>query len=222
MHGSEGDRGDMLQEGRAYAQVGVVVLLISAPPARSEPPAPFVEFAPSDRDEQIQLIVDLRRGVDVLIEVGADPERIGYLGYSYGGAMGGQLAGVEHRIRAYVLDVADGALVEHFTGSDDQNGELSRLTPDAREAWLAAMEPIEPLYFIGHAAPSALFLQSARHDMLVTAEDSERLHEQASEPKEVVWYDSDHFLPPQAWCDQAEWLRSHLEFAEGPVFPDCT
>lgn len=222
MHGSGADRSDLGPEGEAYAQMGVIVLLISAPPARSDPPGRFVEFVPSDREEQIQLIVDLRRGVDVLIEVGADPERIGCVGYSYGGAMGSQLAGVEHRIRAYVLDVADGGLVEHFTGPDHRIGDLSQLAPGVREAWLAAMESIEPLYFVRHAAPSALLFQSARYDMAVTAEDSERLHEHASEPKEVEWYESDHFLPPEAWCDQADWLRSHLGFAEGPVFPDCT
>jgi hypothetical protein len=102
--------------------------------------------------------------VDVLVEVGADPERIGYVGYSYGGARGAGPAGVEHRIRAYVLDVADGGLVEHLTGADDASGELQQLNAEARDAWLAAMEPIEPIYFVRHAAPSAIFFQSARHD----------------------------------------------------------
>jgi dienelactone hydrolase len=221
MHGSGGSRNDLLREGQAYARLGVIALLISAPPARRDPPGPFVTLTPSDRDEQIQLIVDLRRGVDVLMEVGADAERIGYIGYSYGGAMGAGLAGVEHRIRAYVLDVADGGLVEHFTGSDDVHGELQQLDAEAREAWLAAMEPIEPLYFVRHAAPSALLFQSAQHDSLVTTDDSERLHEHSSEPKTVLWYDSDHGLPLEAWCDQAAWLRGHLGFADDPLMPGC-
>ena len=221
MHGSGGDRDDMLAEGRAYARLGVIALLISAPPARSDPPGPFITLTPSDREHQVQLIVDLRRGVDVLLEVGADPERIGFVGYSYGGAMGAQLAGVEHRIGAYVLDVADGGLVEHLTGPDDAMGELQQLDPAARDAWLAAMEPIEPIYFVRHAAPSALLFQSARRDSLVTTDDSERLHEHASEPKTVLWYDSDHGLPPVAWCDQADWLREHLGFADRPLLPRC-
>ena len=221
MHGSGGNRNDFLREGQAYARLGVIALLISAPPARRDPPGAFITLTPRDRDEQIQLIVDLRRGVDVLMEVGADPERIGYMGYSYGGAMGALLAGVEHRIRAYVIDVGDGGLVEHLTGSDDAQGDLADLNPAARDAWLAAMEPIEPLYFVRHAAPSALLFQSARNDTLVTTDDAERLHQQASEPKEIIWYDSGHGLPLEAWCDQAAWLREHLGFAEGPLLPGC-
>lgn len=48
--------------------------------------------------------------------------RIGYIGVSYGGAMGGLLAGVEHRISAYALVVGDGGLVTHSTGPDDIYG----------------------------------------------------------------------------------------------------
>jgi dienelactone hydrolase len=222
MHGSGGSRDDLRDQGYDYAGLGVIVLLISAPPARTDPPGPFITLTPADADDQIQLIVDLRRAVDVLVEVGADADRIGYLGYSYGAAMGAGLAGVEPRIRAYVLDVGDGGLVTHLTGADDAGGgPLAALTPAEREAWLAAMEPIEPIYFVRHAEASALLLQSGRFDELVPVADAERLHEAATEPKTVVWYDSGHGLPEQAWCDGAEFLREHLEFDEGPLLPSC-
>jgi uncharacterized protein len=221
MHGSGGSRGDLLGQGYDYARLGVIVLLISAPPARLDPPGPFITLTPADADAQVQLIVDLRRAVDVLVEVGADPERIGYLGYSYGAAMGAELAGVEPRIRAFVFDVGDGGLVTHLTGPDDAAGELSRLSPADRDAWLAAMEPIEPIYFVGHATESALLFQSARFDELVPVADAERLHEAASEPKMVIWYDSGHGLPIAAWCEGADWLREHLGFDDGPLVPSC-
>jgi hypothetical protein len=123
MHGSGGSRDDLLELGYDYAALGVLVLLISAPPARSDPPGQWLTLTPADADIQVQLIVDLRRAVDVLVELGALPERIGYLGVSYGAAMGAGLAGVEPRIRAYVLDVGDGGLVSHFTGPDDSEGD---------------------------------------------------------------------------------------------------
>lgn len=98
--------------------------------------------------EQIQLIVDFRRAVDLLrARPEIDADRIGYLGVSYGGAMGGLLAGVEDRLSAVVLVVGDGGLVAHFTGAEYEGGELVRLDPAARDAWLAAMEPSEPLYY---------------------------------------------------------------------------
>lgn len=219
MHGSGGDRNDFLAEGEAYARHGVIVVLISAPAARTG--QPWITLTPADADAQIQLLVDLRRAVDVLVDVGADPERIGYLGYSYGAAMGAGLAGVEPRISAYVLDVGDGGLVSHFTGADDVNGELAGLTPDERQAWLAAMEPIEPIYLVRHAQASALLFQSGRFDELVPPADAERLHAAASEPKEVIWYETGHELSAQAWCDGADWLRGHLGFDSGPLLPEC-
>lgn len=221
LHGAGGDRRDLIDEGRRYAALGVHVLLLDAPSARRAT-GDWIQFSEADRHEQIQLVVDLRRAVDVLTEIGAEPERIGFVGYSYGGAIGAGLAGVEHRVRAYALAVADGGLVEHFTGPDDAAGELSRLPADARAAWIEAMEPIEPLYFVRHAAPSALLFQSARKDELIPLADAERLHHHASEPKVVAWYDSGHVLPIKAWCDQVDWLRAHLEFDEAEWAPACS
>jgi hypothetical protein len=45
---------------------------------------------------EVQLIIDLRRAIDLLGgRPDVDPQRIAYLGVSYGGAMGGLLAGDE-------------------------------------------------------------------------------------------------------------------------------
>lgn len=111
MHGSSGSRESLLPLAKDMVLTGAAVLTISGPAARV-PNRDWIHFTPQDRDEQIQLIIDLRRGVDVLIQqAGVDPSRIGYIGYSYGAAMGGLLAGVEFRIKAYGLMVGDGGLV---------------------------------------------------------------------------------------------------------------
>ena len=74
------------------------MLAITAPWARAEAdPRDFpIQFTPQDSVEQVQLIVDLRRGVDLL---GAhelvDSSRIGFVGGSYGGAIGGLCSNVE-------------------------------------------------------------------------------------------------------------------------------
>jgi hypothetical protein len=96
-----------------------------------------------------------------------DRRRLAYVGISYGAAMGGLLAGVEDRIKAYVLAVGDGGLVSHFTGPDDTDGPLQRLPAADRERWLAAMRPIEPIRFIGRAAPAALLFQAGTKDELI-------------------------------------------------------
>jgi mannose-6-phosphate isomerase-like protein (cupin superfamily) len=42
----------------------------------------------------------------------------------------------------------------------------------------------------------------------------------ASQPKEIRWYDSGHFLPPQAWCDAARFLGRQIGIA-GSKEPEC-
>jgi dienelactone hydrolase len=202
-----GGKDDLWLNALELARLGAVVIAIDAPFARraGEP----VVFTSRDRNEQIQLIIDLRRAVDLLRSLpDVHPDRIGYLGYSYGGAMGGLLAGVEHRIAAFVLMVGDGGLVEHAIGPDDP-GLLSSLESKRREEWLDTMNPIEPLAWIRHARAPLLVL-SGRHDQLVPRRDAERYQRAAPEPRRIRWYDSGHVLPPRAWCDAARFLGMHI------------
>jgi predicted esterase len=201
MHGSSGSREDLLPFARDLAETGAVVLTISAPSARPEPNSrEWITFTLQDREDQIQLMLDLRRGVDLLTQhEKVDPARIGYVGYSYGAAMGGLLAGIEPRIKAY-----------GFTDGDTPIGGFETIGPAARERWLKAMEPIEPIYFVSHASPSALFFQNAQHDMSVSEEDALAYQTAGSEPKQVKWYNSGHGLPPQAFVDMVNWLGEQI------------
>jgi uncharacterized protein len=194
-HGLPSRKEDLAQAAADLAGLGAVVIAIDAPFARrgGDP----VAFTRRDREEQVQLIVDLRRAVDLLrSRADVDPDRIGYLGVSYGGAMGGLLAGVEHRIAAFVLMVGDGGLVEHFSGPEDRGGPLASLEQGRRNEWVAAMRPIEPLAWIERASAPLLFL-SGRQDQLVPPRDAARYQRAAPDPKQIRWYQSDHFLPPQ-------------------------
>lgn len=202
---------DFLTVAEEFARLGAVAIVIDAPSARRGGlPATFV---PADRKEQVQLIVDLRRAVDLLrSRADVDRSRIAFLGSSYGGAMGGLLAGIEHRIRALVLMVGDGGLVQHFTGPEDVDGPFLTLPPKERRQWLAAMRPIEPLRWVRKATAPILF-QNGRYDDLVPPRDARQFHRAAPQPKEVRWYESGHGLPPQAWCDAAGFLERHVGIA---------
>ena len=210
MHGSSGSRESLLPLAKDLVPTGAVVLTIDGPAARIKN-RDWIHFTPQDRDEQIQLIVDLCRGVDVLTaRPSVDATRIGYIGYSYGAAMGGLLAGVEPRIKAYGLMVGDGGLVNHFTDSDRPVSGFESVPSAARDAWLKAMEPIEPIHFVSHASPSALFFQNARRDTLVSEADALAYQAAGSEPKRVEWYDSGHGLPTQAYFDMVNWLEEQI------------
>jgi dienelactone hydrolase len=220
-HGLPGSKEDFAFDGEDLARLGEVVIAIDAPFARRSG-AP-ITFTSRDRAEQIQLIDDLRRAVD-LLRARADvaDNRIAYLGVSYGAAMGGLLAGVEHRIAAFVLMSGDGGLVSHFTGSGEYGarlGLLSRLPAARRKRWLDAMRPIEPLTWVKRASAPLLFL-SGRRDQLVPVRDAVRYQRAAPQPKEIRWYDSAHMLPSQAWCDAARFLGGHIAIA-GNKEPGC-
>ena len=209
MHGAPGNARQMTGQAQALAQLGAVVIAIDAPFARRS--GTWIRFSTEDRAEQIQLIKDLQRAVDVLrARANVDDERIAYFGISYGGAMGALFAGIERRIKAAALVVADGGLVSHFTGPEDSNGNLADLPCATRDDWLQAMTPIEPIRFIAHAPPTALLLQSGRVDNLVPEADAQALHTAAPQPKTILWYEAGHGLNQQASFDRMDWLHEKI------------
>ena len=211
MHGAPGEYQQMLPDGKVLARCGAVVLMIDAPFARlGQEQNPFT-FGDRDRENQIQLIIDLRRGVDLLLaRPDVDPKRLGYLGISYGGAMGGLFAGVEKRLKAYVMVVGDGGLVSHFTGPDDTHGYLRQLPAERVRRWRSSMEPIEPIRWVGRAAPAHLLFQNGRRDEFVPPSDAKAYQEAGSEPKKILWYDAGHGLNHDAVRDRHEWLAGEL------------
>jgi dienelactone hydrolase len=210
MHGSSGSRESMLPLAKDLVNTGAVVLTVSAPSARTSG-RDWISFTPQDREEQIQLMIDLRRGVDLLTRhEKVDPSRMGYIGYSYGAAMGGLLAGIEPRIKAYGLMVGDGGLVNHFTDDGEPVGGFEQFDSATRERWLEAMQDIEPIHYVSHASPSALFFQNARYDQSVSEEDALAYQAAGSEPKKVQWYESGHGLPSQAFIDMVAWLAEQI------------
>jgi len=218
MHGLPGTRAVTLPEAETLAQRGAVTLSIDAPfsrPGKIDDPRGPVQLNEQDRDQQVQLIVDWRRGVDLLLSrKDVDAKRLAYVGRSYGGAMGGLLAGVEKRIKAFALVVGDGGLVSHFSSADGGWSPLQQLEAEARQRWLAAMEPIEPIRFVGRAAPAYLLFQNGRNDHLVPHAHAQAYQEAGSEPKTLRWYDADHSLNDQATHDRHVWLAERIGIAK--------
>jgi len=208
MHGLPGTARVMAPYAQALAQFGAVVIAIDAPFARrgGEP----VRLSTEDRAEQIQLIKDLQRAVDVLrARPNVDDARIAYVGISYGGAMGALFVGIERRIKAAALVVGDGGLVSHFTGPEDL-AFMASLSCATRVDWFRAMAPIEPIRFIPHASPTALLLQNGRLDNLVPTADAQALHTAAPLAKTIRWYEAGHGLNQQALFDRHDWLREQI------------
>ena len=212
-HGMPSNAEGIAREAQLFAEHGAVVIALDAPWARGGREA--VTFTEQDSVMQVQLMKELQRAVDVLrTRVNVDRNRIAYSGVSYGGAMGAGFVGIEKRIKAAVLVVGDGGLVSHFTGPEDRNSFIGTLTCARRVRWLRALAPIEPIRFVGLAAPTPLLLQSGETDQLVPPDDARELHNAASEPKTVKWYKAGHALNGQAVRDRLLWLRDQIGMDE--------
>jgi len=72
-----------------------------------------------------------------------------------------------------VLRVGDGGLLTHITGPEDPR-TFPGIPPSTQQAWLGAMWPIEPIHYVGHAAPAALLFQNGTEDDAVPPADGLR------------------------------------------------
>jgi dienelactone hydrolase len=90
MHWGQGNKEEFLSEAVEMAQRGAIGIMIDAPYWRPDVPPPEKgKEAESERDSYLQMVVDLRRTVGVLVSrKDIDPERIGYVGHSLGATWG--------------------------------------------------------------------------------------------------------------------------------------
>jgi dienelactone hydrolase len=226
MHGGNGNRGSLLPGALLFAKTGAVCLLMDSPlnGARAVPGQPLADFTQPQRTRQamIQTVVDLRRGVDLLSQrADVDRKRLGYIGASYGGSIGGVLAGVEPRIKAYALLVGIGSLGDFLRDSPHPTAAKARqaLTPDQVRESIEILDDVQPIHYISHAAPSALFFQNGRTDAFMPIESVNRYHAAGSEPKQIKWYDAGHGLNAEAFADRAKWLAEQIGI--GPLPPEA-
>jgi dienelactone hydrolase len=180
VHWGFGSRSQFLHESKLLAKTGIGSLLVSAP------------FGDS-KEHFVQTIINLKRAVDLLVaDQRVDSTFIGYVGHSWGGTIGGLLAGVENRIRAYVL-IAGFPSYAKYARRDD-------------------LKLFAGIYYVAHSAPAALMFQFANDDEFVSREDAEQYFEAGGEPKVIRWYDqtSHKFSNESARADRLEWLGKML------------
>lgn len=214
LHPGQWDRSCFLDEAIAFAQRGTVALSIDGPGKR---PARFSLPHPRTAGEHLarwsQAIVDLQRGLDLLTSrPDVAPHRIGYVGHSYGATLGGVLAGIEKRMQAYVLMAGLVAHSEWWRSGEHEYYRRFReqVSPTQVDEMVETMAVVDALHFIGCAAPAAPLFQFGRRDEFISEQEALRYWEAASEPKEMRWYDTDHFFNEQARRDRLIWLSEQL------------
>lgn len=157
----------------------------------------YPTFTIADRWQTIRRVIALRRAIDVLLARGdVDPARIGFAGISDGGELGGILVGIDHRVVA--ADLMSGGGV---------------WDPGGIPAYRRRMALLDPVLYVGHAAPSSLLFQSGYSDRLVPAKDARTYQKAGSAPKLVRWYAAPHQLDETATLDSEHWLAAKLRLS---------
>ena len=165
------------------------------------------------RQAFVQTIVDYRRGLDYLAtRPDIDSKRIGLVGASLGGIMGGVLTAVEPRIKTSVLIVGGGdwrTLLAKST--NDAAVRLRELTKDLPPSAMDPLDLVDPIYYVGHISPRPLLMQNGRKDDVVLPACAQAMWERAQQPKAIDWYDSGH-VPPlvEVFLKTMSWFGKYL------------
>jgi pimeloyl-ACP methyl ester carboxylesterase len=212
VHPGQGDRSTFLEEGVELAGRGIASLLIGAPHTRGGAASNPLD-AGATRREWLQLMIDVRRGFDLLAaRPEVDPARLAYVGHSLGATAGGAIAGHERRPVAWVLMAGYPSLTHAMSHNSGGLSVAFRtlLSPEEQRTFLETLAPLDSVYWIGRAAPAKLLFQFARRDEFITPFDAAAYTQAAGESKEVRWYDTDHFFNDEARKDRIEWLARTL------------
>jgi pimeloyl-ACP methyl ester carboxylesterase len=134
-----------------------------------------------------------------------DPSRLGYVGFSWGASVGAIFSAVERRVHSFVLM----SLVPRLSTDLREFAEERGATGDL-DAYAQAIEPLDAVNYLPHAAPNALFFQFGRDDSRPSPRDGREAFTAASAPKKAQWYDGGHELSIEARPEREDSLAERL------------
>ncbi len=183
LHWGMGNRSQFLDEAMLFAKEGTLSLLLEIPFNGTE-------------GYIIQCIINIRRAVDLLLSrKDVKVEELGYVGHSWGATLGGILAGVEKRLKLFVLMAGYPAISNKqpfpYSGTD--------------------LEKLDAIHYVANASPSSILFQFAENDAYVTKEEAVKFYEISSKPKHIKWYPTDHYFnEKKSQKDRIEWIKKEL------------
>ena len=201
VHGSGGDRHELLGQARALATEGAVALTITEPSSRHRPaPVSTIKaLLDETRDSQNRDVAAIRAAAGFLAaRPDVDPSRLGYLGWSAGAKLG---TFVTDRFRALALLSAGAQPVSAF---------VAAAPPSARPLVRRVLTPLDPIGAIHHARPGTVLLEDGRRDAIVPRPALLAIVHAAPQGTVVRWYDTGHALDANAYGDARAWLIGKL------------
>jgi cephalosporin-C deacetylase-like acetyl esterase len=204
------NRKEFLDEAVTLAPSGVVSLLTDGPIARPgfvRDPDPL---SVSHLNDRVQQILDMRRGVDLLLARGdVDPKRIAYVGHSYNATTGAFLAGIDKRFKAFVL-MAGNLSDQVDMKSKEFQDFRKQIGPEKMDAYIAKYSWLDQGRYVAHAAPAQVFLQYATKEDFLTPDRAREYYAIVSEPKSLKFYEAPHALNAEARRDRIAFLVKEL------------
>ena len=196
--GSDDGRRFFLTEAAALAARGAAVIL---PVTRIRQNDGVDAFAADVRNA----VLTERAALDVLVEAGAPPGALSFLGHSGGGALGGILTAVKPRLaRIAIFGYGAGPLVRSITAQGLSRGR------SVTEDLAAVADWFDLAHFVGVERRTQLLVQHGRADQAVPIQAGRALFDAAAPPKLWAEYEWDHGLDadPQARKDRAEFVMA--------------
>jgi dienelactone hydrolase len=209
------NRREFLEEALVLARAGAVSLLIDTPLVRPGFVPEKDEKRAAEQSSEVgrQQVVDFRRGLDILLaRRDVDPKRVAYVGHSFDAHVGAILAAVEKRVGSFVLMAGEYADEEYVF--DPENEAMvkvrQRFGDEALREFFRDYAWDDPVHFVGHSAPAAVFLQFGKKDKPITEKMARRDFARFNEPKRIGFYDAGHELDAVARRERVEWLAERL------------
>ncbi len=205
------NRKQFLDEAVALAPSGVVSLLTDGPVARPGYVANNEPLNEQQADEMVQQVVDMRRGVDLLLaRKDVDPKRLAFVGHSYNASVGAILSGVDRRFKAFVLMAGSMSdEVDFKTGAYKEFRE--KVGPEKFDAFVAKHGYLDQGKYVSHAAPAFVLLQYATQEDFMKPERAREYEKVVSQPKRFKLYEAPHALNAEARRDRIAFLVEQLK-----------
>jgi len=161
-----------------------------------------------DQQNTIEQVVELRQAMDILLaEPGVDPDRFVYVGHDFGAMYGVLMGSVDPRPSAYVLMAGTPRFSDWYL-------YYPRLDGEARQAFIEAFTPFDPISRVSNLAPAPVLFQFGEDDFHVPVDRGQEFYAASGEPKEANWYHAGHGLNQQAAIDRVKWLARQLKLTE--------